>query len=61
MLAEDAIESGAIRGASDDQFGGRRNGFFMAVSQIVEDDDFVAFFQELGGDYASDVSGSSGD
>jgi hypothetical protein len=61
ILGENAIESGAVGRVSDNQLCCRRNAFLVAVAQIVEDDDLEAFFQELGGDYASNVSSSSGD
>ncbi len=51
----------AVGGVSYDEFGARGDGGFVAVAQIVEDDDIEALFEELGGDHASDVSGASGD
>jgi len=58
---ENAIEGLAIGGVSYDEFGPGRHCGFVAVAQIVEDDDLEAFLEEQRGDRASDISGASGD
>ena len=61
VFLEDAIEAAAIAGVAFDKFRALGNGGFVAVAEIVVNDDFVAALQELGGDDAADVSGASGD
>ena len=61
IFLEDAIECGAIAGVAFDEFRALGNGGFVAVAEIVVDNDVVAAVQKLGGDDAADVSGASGD
>src|ERR1700761_3963884 len=58
---EDATESDAVAGIAFDEFRALGDGGFVAVAEIVVDDDVVAACEKLGGDDAADVSGASGD
>jgi hypothetical protein len=61
VFFENLIEGGSVRGFAHDQLGWDWDRGWVTVAQIVEHDYFRALFKELAGDYASDVSGASGD
>ena len=61
IFLENSIESSAIAGVAFDEFRAVGNGGFVAVAEIVVDNDVVAALQKFGGDDTADVSGASGD
>ena len=61
IFLEGAIKRGTVGCVAFDEFGTFRNGGFVAVAEIVVDNDVVAALQKFGGDDTADVSGASGD
>ena len=58
---ENAVERCAVGGVGYDERRARVSGGLGAVGEIVEDDDFIAAGDQLGGDDAADVAGAAGD
>jgi hypothetical protein len=61
VFLENAIDRGAIARVAFDEFRALGHGGFVAVAEVVIDDDVVPALQEFGGDDTADVSGASGD
>src|SRR6266851_4968956 len=59
VFLENIIERRPVSGVRNDELGAGGNGLLAAVREIVADDDVAALGEELRGDYAADVPGSS--